>query len=257
VRQTPTQSPNPFHSEFTIKGNLTIQDIGSSLSATWICAVNGTILKSSSSAVTLILTNTIKGDCLTIDVDNKGFPWVVTKVGDVYRLKQIYGSSAVWVLVNDGKKEKALDIGCGHDNNTSCYIAVENSKYPYYFNGETFEKMLAYSANSLIRRIDVGSGVNGDLIAVVNEDYFVLELKKNSPPVSLGMIATDVSIGYNNQIYACNSFGVFVKSRCSNYFTRINDLFARDISAGSEIWLIGVDSYIYNGKVYSYVTDCD
>lgn len=251
-----SDSPTPLHSAFTLMGNLKIQDVGSSVSTTWICGADGKIYKSSTTDVQYILTNKLDGECFAIDVDYKGLPWVVTQKGDVFRLKEILGSSAVWLKVYDGSTAKAIDIGCGQDITVSCYIAVDAQKVPYYFNGENFVKSDTYTANTIIKRIDVGSGQYGDRLVVVNEENFILQLEKRQKPLSLGLIGIDVSIGYNNQILVSNNFGIFLKSRCSKFFVKINDLYSKALSVGKDLWTIGQDSYIYQGRLFNYVSDC-
>jgi len=197
--------------------------------------------------------------CLYLDVDGLGFPWVVTTKGNVYFMKKIVDDSVLFIKAWDAEEhshQKAVDIGCGQDNSTMCYIAVENSTSPYYFNGMTFMKSSEYEANSAILRLDVGSGVGGTVITVVNSENFVLELRRNTPPISLGMSALDVTVGFNNQIYICNGFGLYYKSKCSKFFVLIHDIFAKSISSGLTLWVVGSDNFIYNGTVNSYVNDC-
>lgn len=246
----------PDHATFAIKGNLTIQDVGASVSNAWVCSTNGTILKSSASAVQLILTNTIKGECLSIDVDYTGFPWVVTKAGGVFQLKQIHENSAYWDEIYKGEKGKAVDIGCNQFKSSACYIAIENEKEPYVFIQGAFVKSTEFTANSKIKRIDVGYGINKEKVFVVNEDNFVLELRRNQTPLSLGMIANDLSVGYNNNLYATTGNGVYLMTKCSKYWVRIHSLFAQNISVGKELWLIGKDTFVYKGTANSYVDDC-
>lgn len=241
------------HASFSIRGNLSIIDVGSSLFNSWICATNGTILKSSTSALQLILTNSIKGDCLSIDVDYTGFPWVVTKSGSVFQLKLIHDNSAHWSEIYKGENGKAIDIGCNQFNTTSCFIAVENSKEPFIFSQGTFIKSLEFSANSKIKRIDVGH--NGG-VYVVNEDNYVLQLRKNQNPLSLGLIANDVSVGLDNNLYATTNNGVYLLTRCSRHFVKIHSIYAQCISVGSEIWLVGKDNFAYKGSTFPYVNDC-
>jgi hypothetical protein len=246
----------PNHASFSIRGNLQVQDVGAAVSDAWVCANNGTILKSSASPVQLILTNNIKGDCLSVDVDYTGFPWVVTKTGSVFQLKQVHGNSTYWDEVYKADKGKAIDIGCNQFKSFACYIVIENENEPYVFNQGVFMKSPEFTANSKIKRIDVGYGVNKEKVFVVNEDNFVLELKRNKPPVSLGLIANDLSVGYDNNLYAINGNGVYLMTKCSNYFVRIHSLFAQNIAVGKELWLVGKDTFVYKGSTNSYVDTC-
>lgn len=248
---------NPFHSSFNRQGSLDVTDVGSSFAASWICARNGTILKSSATSVRFILTNNIEGDCTNIDVDYQGMPWVVNKEGKVYRLKIIHGDSVQWEKVySPTGAAKAIDIGCGQNNNTHCFIAVKGKNNPWFFDGSKFVQDKDFDAKSKILRLDVGAGKGGEEIVVVNEDGYVLQISRKGEPISLGMNAVDVSIGHDNELYVTNNHGIYYKSRCSKFFSHIHDIYAQRLSVGNSLWTIGLDNFVYNGTLHSYVDGC-
>jgi len=239
------------------QGNLTVSDIGSSSISTWICATNGTILKSSATAVKYILTSKIEGKCQSIDVDSDGLPWVVNDKGAVFRLNRIVGDSLVWNKVYaPKKKDAAIDIGCGQYKGTPCYIAVKDKANPYVFNGNKFVLDKTYDAKSKILRLDIGNGRDGDVITVINESKFVLQLSKNKGAYSVGMSGSDVTIGFNNDMYVTNEYGVFYKSKCSQFFTQANELLGNRLTVGQSLWAVGYDKFVYNATISSNLNGC-
>jgi hypothetical protein len=239
------------------QGNLTVSDIGSSAISTWICATNGTILKSSATAVKYILTSKIDGKCKHIDVDADGLPWVINDKGLVYRLSRIVGDSLVWNKVyTPKKKELAIDIGCGQYKGTPCYIAVAGKANPFVFNGNKFVIDKSYDAKSKILRLDVGNGRDGDEITVINENNFVLQLAKGKGALSVGMSGNDVTIGHNNDMYVTNEYGIFYKSKCSNFFTQANELLGTKLTVGNSLWAVGYDNYVYNATISADLNGC-
>lgn len=239
------------------QGNLTVSDIGSSAMSTWICATNGTILKSSATAVKFILTSKIDGKCKQVDVDHDGLPWVINDKGAVYRLSRIVGDSLVWNKVYTPKKKLlAIDIGCGQFKGTPCYIAVAGSANPYIFNGNKFVINKSYDAKSKIMRLDVGNGRNGDEITVINENGHVLQLTSDKKQVSVGMSGNDVTIGHNNDMYVSNDYGIFYKSKCSKFFTQANELLGTKLSVGNTLWAVGADKYVYNATISADLNGC-
>jgi hypothetical protein len=247
---------NPWYTTLFRQGNITFEDVGCSSMGQWICSKNGTILKSSATPVKYILSDNINGNCKSIDTDYSGFPWVVTSTGDVYRLQRIVDDSVLFQQVHSAQgSSKAIDIGCGQEKGSTCYIAVENSQYPWVYNGK-FIADKELDAQSNILRLDVGSGKTGIEVTVVNEDKFVLHLSRNYAPVSLGIQADDLSIGYNNDLYVANGYGIFFKSKCSKFFNQIHDTLASKISVGVSLWTVGYDNFAYNGTLNSYVDGC-
>lgn len=248
---------DPMISGLSRQGNMTVEDIGCSNRANWVCAKNGTILKSSATAVSYILSGTIEGKCASIDVDYNGLPWVINDKGDVYRLQQIVADSVVFqkVYTADDKNPKALDVACGQFEGTPCYIIVQDGTNPLVFTG-TFEKDGELDAKSKMKRISVISGKTGIEVVTVNEDDYILHLTRNNAPISLGMKGSDLSVSYGNDLYVINGYGVYYKSKCSKFFVLLHDINARRICASTSLWVTGLDNYVYNGTLHTDVDGC-
>jgi len=239
------------------QGNMAVEDVGCSHTANWVCAKDGKILKSSATQVKYILTGAIAGSCKSIAVDSLGLPWVINDKGDVYRLQKIVGESVVFQKVYEAGKDtpKAIDIACGQFEGTTCFIAVEDSQYPYVYSGK-FQKDSELDALSKIKRITVASGKTGLEVIVINEDEYVLHLSRNKAPVSLGMKGHDLSTGYNNDLYVINGYGVYTKSKCSQFFVLLHDASANRVCASTSLWVTGMDNYIYNSTISNTIDGC-
>ena len=192
-------------SNFSRQGNMTISDVGASPNGVWICPQSGEIMKFSNSSVQMIIASNITDQCVSLDVDYNGLPWVVTNVGDVWRLKLIIGNSYTWMKIYSASSStpKAIDIGCGLNPTSTCYIAITGQPTAFAYNGVYFVTS-DYNLTNPILRLDVSTGVGGDVIVAIDNTYTAYEIVKGSNATAVGMIGVDVTVGSSNQIYIIN-----------------------------------------------------
>lgn len=235
-------------------------DIGSAEDSVWICSKDGKVKFNGHSANHHIARLSITEEapfktCLKLDVDYLGLPWTIDSEGNVYRLQNIALNSAKWIKVHESGNGKAIDVGCGQHNETPCYIFTDKNAILSY-DGKSFVNSVFKSSKPLVS-LDVFIGIDGERILGIQNDGKAVEITKLGTEKPLGIVAKDLSVSFKNQIYVINNYGIFIKTRCSNGFYKISDIIAEKIAAGKQIWLTGIDKWIYRGSKLSAVRECN
>lgn len=241
--------------------NYSVKDIATNNSSTWICDSEGNILQYKTQ-LKLILNNEFKEECLRIEVDKNSMPWVVTKKGEVYRLKNIDNISALWLKVypnsnniskntNSNSVTKPIDVACPKydiELKENCFIIFNTQTPPYYYNGhEVVESK--YIVDSVIKKLAVGknNSNNERIVIAINDKNEVVELKTDGKPYILGILADDVGFNKDSDLFAINSLGIYKKETDSKFFNMISEVLALNISVydDEKIWLKGYDEKVY------------
>lgn len=236
-------------------------DIGVSEDSIWICSSEGNVMYNHNHKVHVYAPLTIVEKaafkCSAVDVDYIGLPWAIDTDGNVQRLTSIALTSVKWIKTFEAKADnKAVDIGCGQQINSNCYISLQKGDI-LIFNGKNFIPTTFKSSKPLIA-LDVFPSIEGEsIIGILSGDNKAVELRSNGSEKPLGIFANDISVSFLNHIYAANNFGIYIKTRCSIGFYKISDSIANKIGAGNIIWFIGLDKSIYKGKKLNSVKDCN
>lgn len=237
-------------------------DIGSAEDSVWICSNDGKVKFNNHSKhlhyAQLSISDKDTGfkACKKLDVDFLGLPWIIDSDGNVHRLQNHAINSVKWIKVHDAGVGKAVDIGCGQHTEIPCYIVTEKNAI-LSFNGKMFVSSTFKSSKPLVS-LDVFAGVDGErILGIQNEGDKAVELTQAGTEKPLGIVAKDISVSYLNQIYVINNLGIFIKTRCSNGFYKISDIIADRIAAGKQIWLVGLDKWIYKGSKLAAVKECN
>jgi len=229
---------------FNRVGYLRMVDVGSNYDRTWSCGTNGRVYKHAPSAADKVSrVHKHITDCARIDVSRNGKPWVVSRNGSIWRL------DAVPRKINRFKWTKmpgcARDIGCGHKN-TCFVIGCENTAHGggIYMWSPTQMKWIK-TGGGLATRVDAGTR---HLYVVNKGGNFYRSSNGGKDWQSLPGQFIDVSVGANGSVYATSPKGTF--QLVKNKFYQINP-FGKSVSAGSYIWIVGVNNIAYRGRLNS------
>lgn len=235
-------------------------DIGVSEDSVWICTNEGNVMYHHSHKVhansPLIISEKATFKCSALDVDYLGLPWVVDSEGSVHRLVNIASTSVKWVKIHEAKADnKALDVGCGQHVNNNCYISMVKGEI-LAFDGSKFIPS-NFKSSKPLSSIDVLSNIDGEsIVGIYVGENKAVEIRTGKERL-LGIFGTDISVSYDNHIYISNGLGIYIKTRCSSGFYKLNDSIAKRIGAGNFMWFVALDDNIYKGKKLSSVQDCN